>query len=226
LPPAATVPTTDSASIAPTAGGPIPDSPSSISSEAAGAVSSGITLPSASATSAVFVVLGTDLRDAIRAEETREQALLDAFLAGGMKWNFVPPLSSSSPFAETRVGEAASAPSTILLPSRLTISRSKRFTWAGIEAVPPAYLPSDLGAIEEGTASGEATVRVQVGPALTGQWEGILSLRFDGTKAWADLLYRHEGRELIFVSVAAGSVRNLQAESASKMPPLVFEPAN
>jgi len=166
--------------------------------------------PAATATKATFVVLTTDLRDEIRAEEIRRLNRLADFIAAGASWTYQPSASDAP---------AAPGPAT---SSRLTLSHDGRFLWTGIEALPTAYLPGDLGVVEEGRVGGEATVRLALDPALGGGWEGAFSLRFDGTRDWLDLLYRHEGRTLLVVPVAPGSVRDLMAGAAASLAPLAF----
>jgi hypothetical protein len=177
--------------------------------------------PPASATQATFVVLTTELRDAIRAEETRRLNLLSAFVDSGAAWTFLPPAGTTGAIQPGGLTPAQPSPN-----SRLVVSRGGRFSWTGIDLVPPAYLPADLGVVEENRASGEATVRLGLGPTLSGLWEGVFSIRFDGTRAWLDLLYRHEGKTLVLLPVAPGSVRNLSADSASALSPLVFAASN
>lgn len=152
--------------------------------------------PTAAAPSkeASFVVLSTDIREAIRAEEGRRQKLLDSFLEGGAEW---------------------SLPS----GSKLLFSRSKRFTLSGAQAFPEGYLPSAFAAGAE-AVSGDLAFRLYLSPALASKWEGALSLRSssDQSGSWADFLYRHEGGELLLEP--AGRLSGLEVESASAHPPL------
>jgi hypothetical protein len=149
--------------------------------------------PGQAAREASFVILSTDLRDAIRAEETRRQKLLDAFLAGGSDW----ALPSGS---------------------RLSLSRGKRFSWSGLSGLPEGTLPASFAA-EADSASGELAFRLYLPPALSSRWEGSFSLR-SGSGAWADFLYRHEGGDLILQPV--GKLSGLEVESASSRQPLRF----
>lgn len=184
--------------------------------------------PSASATQAVFVVLGTDLRDAIRIEETRRLNGLSAFLSAGESWTMIPevlPVDAAAPPAEgaTPPSAAAGKENQALPTSELVLSRSGRFTWTDIMLVPPSFLPDDLGAVDKGTASGEATVRLVLAPALQASWEGVVSFRYDGTGVWENFLYRHEGGKLELIPPSPGSIRGLTVGAASALQPLAFE---
>jgi hypothetical protein len=145
---------------------------------------------------ASFVILSSDLRDAIRAEESRRQKLLDSFLSAGSEWS----LSSGSKFL---------------------VSRGKRFSWSGLSALPEGTLPGAFAAGSD-SASGDLAFRLYLPPALSSKWEGAISLRSsaDPSGAWADFLYRHEGAELILQP--AGRLSGLEVESASSRQPLHF----
>ncbi|HRY72269.1 MAG TPA: SH3 domain-containing protein [Spirochaetia bacterium] len=100
---------------------------------------------------AVFTILSKELRDAVRDEELRRQKLLDAFLAFGEEWVYEPS------GAEPPDPAAAQAPA-----SSLVLSRSKRFSWTGVGALPSGYLPEDVAA-----ALGEAPGLAFASPAET-----------------------------------------------------------
>jgi len=152
--------------------------------------------PSEAPMEASFVILSVDLRDAIRAEESRRQKLLDAFLAGGSDWG----LPSGS---------------------KLTLSRGKRFSWSGLSGLPEGTLPGSFAAGSD-SAAGDLSFRLNLPLALSSKWEGALSLRSssDSSGSWADFLYRHEGGDLILQP--AGKLSGLEVESASTLQPLRF----
>jgi hypothetical protein len=182
--------------------------------------------PSATATQAIFVVLGTDLRDAIRVEETRRLNGLSAFLSSGESWTMIPealPVDPAVVLAEGATPSGAGTEAQALPTSELVLSRSGRFTWTDIMLVPPSYLPDDLGAVDKGTASGEATVRLVLAPALQTSWEGVVSFRYDGTGVWENFLYRHEAGKLELIPPSPGSIRDLTVGAASAVQPLAFK---
>ena len=155
------------------------------------------------------MVLSQDIRDIIRAEENRRLNLLGRFADAGSNWVLRP--------------EASLSPSSPAVESKLSIFRAGRFVWTSIDSVPAVYLGTDLGDVTNGTASGEATIRLDLDPSLSGTWEGALSLRFDGTRDWLDFLYRHEEGRLLLQPIAAGGVKNLVVMTAGNLAPLSFD---
>ncbi len=171
----------------------------------------GLSPGAANATQAVFVVLTQDIREVIRAEENRRLNALGNFVNAGGAWVFRPEASMAS---------SGSPPSA---ESRLSIFRAGRFSWTSIDTVPAEYLGTDLGNVVDGTATGEATVRLYLDPTLGGSWEGALSLRFDGTRGWLDFLYRHDSGRLVLQPVASGGVKDLSVMTAGNLAPLTFD---
>jgi len=165
-----------------------------------------------STTQAIFVVLSQDVRDVIRGEENRRINLLSSFVNAGANWMYRP---ESSPTPAPIAGTPAQ--------SRLAISRGGRFLWTAIESVPPQYLGTDLGDTTNGTASGEVAVRLYLDPSLQGVWEGVLSLRFDGTRNWLDFLFRHDAGRLLLEPIASGGVHDMIVSTASNLSPLALE---
>ncbi len=160
---------------------------------------------------ATFVVLSREFRDIVRDEELRRQKLLDAFLAFGEEWEFVPPATESADAGGAERGA-----------SRLSLSRSRRFTWTGVANLPSGYVPegAELGSTT-GAALGEVAFRLFMPPSLTASWDGALSLRFDhGDGGWNDYLYRL--RDASLELVPAVGVSGLEVGAASSLPPLRF----
>jgi hypothetical protein len=198
-----------------------------------------------SAGTAVFVVLGQDVRDAIRTEELRRQRLLDLFLAKGAEWSLlVPPESAPAGGAPAAGGgsateaeappaasdEASAATSAGVdtaavaqrSASRLTISGNGRFSWARIDLVPAGYLP----ALPPGApATGEAALRLYLGAPVQAAWEGVISFRFDNVPnpSWVDFLVRRDGDNLVLAPAAAPV--DLEVRAAGPLLPLRFAPA-
>jgi pyruvate/2-oxoglutarate dehydrogenase complex dihydrolipoamide acyltransferase (E2) component len=183
--------------------------------------------PAASSTSAVFVVLATDIRDAIRTEELRRQRLLDAFLSQGTDWALLlepaagpsqaQPAEGPAPAVEALPAAAASGPAQPSA-SRLGISGKGRFSWNRPELVPEGYLPQ--GTATGAPLSGDAAFRLYLAPGLEADWQGVLSLRFDGNPAWADFLYRMDSGSLVLSPVSG--VSGLEAAGPNSLIPLSF----
>ena len=187
-----------------------PSSPSTIAAPVPSAASTP-TQGGANATQAVFVVLSQDIREIIRAEETRRLNLLGHFIDAGSVWALHPESAMAAVSAPAAPG------------STLSLFRAGRFVWTSINSVPAEYLGTDLGTVSDGAASGEATVRLYLDPSLSGAWEGALSLRFDGTRDWIDFLYRHEGNRLLLQPIALGGVKDLVVSTAANLAPLSFD---
>ena len=122
------------------------------------------------------------------------------------------PGSASSPEAPGASAQART--------SRLSISGNGRFTWLHADAVHGDYLPRNLPAGD--LAMGDIAFRLYLGLPLQGQWEGVVSLRFDGIKGseWLDFLYRMDSDILVLGPVEAYS--GLEVESANPELPLRF----
>ncbi|MBL8966475.1 MAG: SH3 domain-containing protein, partial [Spirochaetaceae bacterium] len=153
---------------------------------------------------ATFVVLSKELRDVIRDEDLRRQKLLEAFLGFGEEW-LLKPAAGSAALGGTAAEGAVPQ-------SRLVLSRSRRFSWTGLSALPPGYLPDSLLAAPAAAApadpaaagsgapaaqpapaaaTGEAAFRLYLAPSLAASWDGAISFRFDqGEGKWTDFAYR------------------------------------
>lgn len=203
--------------------------------------------------SAYFVVLDSDLRDAIRTEELRRQRLLETFLVHGSEWVLIPEAGSSlsaeagTPVAPAPVASldailanpipeapaAAEAPASPAAPApaspskkallRLSLSTLGRFTLNNQAEAPAGYLPAGLPAT--GPAQGEIAFRLYLGKNVQASWQGILSLRFDKLAgySWVDYLYRFDGPDLILGPAATPS--GLVVDAASPLLPLRLGPA-
>jgi hypothetical protein len=188
---------------------------------------------------AEFLVLASDIRDVIRTEELRRQRLLDTFVATGSEWSLLvppaPPAPGGSSPAPASPASPEAAPSQPALPatppsalaqvsaSRLSVSGNGRFGWSHIELVPAGYVPASLPPGD--AAQGEIAFRLYLAKPLEADWQGVLSLRFDGAQAaaWIDFLYRIDADGLLLAPVAESA--NLEASQASPLVPLRFSPA-
>jgi hypothetical protein len=186
---------------------------------------------------ATFLVISSDVRDAIRTEELRRRRLLDTFLVKGSEWTLLASPPAASPAGESPLpaggspadasaptaGADSVAPVATPSASRLSLSSNGRFSWLSFEQVPPGYLP--LGLPPGQPATGEAAFRLYLGRSLQASWAGILSLRFDNAPGsnWVDFLYRMDGESLVLVPVADS--KGLEATAASPLLPLRFAPS-
>lgn len=124
---------------------------------------------------ASFVVLSTEPRAIIQAEELRQQRALEAFVgAMGGSWTASRRAPDGSDVAVT-----------------LSVAKSRRFTWSGREALSPGFLPQAAVA----GPNGNVAFRLYLAPALAKAWDGAFSLVFDppaegGKPARVDLLYK------------------------------------
>ena len=167
---------------------------------------------------ASFVLLSNDPREVVRLEELRQQKLLEAFVAeNGGSW--LAEAQAEEPAPGAAAGETPSAtPASPATPasgaapaaarSLLSISKSRRFTWSGREALPPGFLPPGIG------DTGDAVFRLHLDPALASAWNGAFSLRFDipvqggqaaaTAQARVDLLYKKTPEGLLLARALLG----------------------
>ncbi len=126
----------------------------------------------------VFMQQREDPRTVIAAEERRRLAVLSALLSDGELF-------------ETDSGAS------------LSISRTGRFTWAGYDALVPAYIPEGSG--ESGTLS----VDLFLGPEINAIWHGGFSLRFDAAPRKAiSFAYRVSAYALELAFIPPELIRN------------------
>ena len=102
--------------------------------------------------------------------------------------------------------------------SRLSFSGNGRFAWSHVDLVPPGYLPQGLPA----NATGDISFRLALPKSPSGNWLGVVSLRFDGVpgSSWVNFLYRADSGTILFAPVSEAG--QLEAGQPSPLSPLRF----
>ncbi len=152
--------------------------------------------------SAAFVVPSLEPRDAIRLEELRRQKLMESFL---------------DKFGTDWTSDAG---------GRLLLSRSRRITWTGRNALPTGFLP------DTSSDTGEIAFRLFLSAELEKAWDGAFSIRFDAKasdsggpperSAWADLLYRITPEGLALAPARPGIQGLTVMEADPRFDPVTF----
>lgn len=134
-----------------------------------------------------FVVPGADVREAIRAEESRRsQAARDFFaLAGGT----IPLVAG----ALEAVSEESGA---------LTLFPGGSFSWTGGASMPAGFAPESSDASQQGAARGAAVYGLRLAGELARQWQGGFSLYPEDSGARLDYLYRFDAAGLTLARAA------------------------
>ncbi len=111
----------------------------------------------------------------------------------------------------------------------LSLAKNRRFSWTGRGSLPDGFLPEPSGEY------GDAAFRLSLDPALSGEWDGAFSLRFDAPEqadpgtprpAWLDFAYRVTPEGLVLAPVAQGFENLVAAELVPGVEPVTLSPAS
>ncbi len=210
---------------------------------------------SAVTASAYFVVLDSDLRDAIRTEELRRQRLLEAFLVRGSEW-ILSPEAGSSLDAEAGSPQAPAPVASLDAILANPVPSAPAVAPAAAEATAPAAAPapaarkaplrlalSSLGRFTltnqaeapagylpqglsaTGPAQGELAFRLYLGRNAQTSWQGSFSLRFDKVPGYSWVDFLYRFDGPDLILGPAAAPTGLVVDAASPLLPLRLSPA-
>lgn len=98
----------------------------------------------------------------------------------------------------------------------LQLLDGKRFVWSGYQLLTPDFIPANAG------SEGSADFKYYLGKSLVGQFDGIITLNFNGSKDDINFFYKQESNGLRLESAKGAAFKGNVVNARSSSPMVMF----